>query len=124
MTTERKDELHHTLPGVLDQIQRALDPAGASELTDHEDRFHGLLDKLEKLPGDERDKLREKDEALEIGLRSILREIGLAGHLPQGTARILNRIVLSLLFVEEILKEIKKLHGIEPAPRPRPEGIA
>lgn len=110
----RSDE-HYSLSQLLEAIQAAIDPAGMAEAESHLPRQFGeMLDKLEKLPEDEKKKLRAKDEALQIGLNSIVRAILRADHLPQGTARILLAIVLSLQFVEEILKELKMLHGIEP----------
>ena len=55
---------------------------------------------------------------MKLVLATLQQRIRDADHLPQGTARLLLAIVGALLLVEEILEEIKKLHGIKPAPLP------
>lgn len=40
------------------------------------------------------------------------RRIQEADHMPQGTARLLLAILGLILYIEEILAELKKLHGI------------
>jgi hypothetical protein len=110
--SKRRTRKGGALDDIFKELQTALDPASipAPAIID---RVEGVLRKLQDAPDDEKEKLKGKDALLTQALTGIQLLIQDADHMPQGTARILLTIVGALALVEEILKELKKLHGIE-----------
>ncbi len=109
---KRRTRKGGALDDILKELQAALDPASipAPGIID---RVQSVLEKLQDAPEDEKEKLKAKNELLTKALKGLELLIQDADHLPQGTARLLLTIVGALQLIEEILKELKKLHGIE-----------
>lgn len=77
-----------------------------------------VLDAIHSAHGDEKEKLRRKDQLLVLGIAAVGQDIDRQDYLPQGTARTLRAILGLLVVIEAILWELKKLPGEMPKPQP------
>jgi hypothetical protein len=71
---------------------------------------------------DEKEKLRQKDQALVNTIGQLQAFIGQAGWMPQGTAHAFRLVIAALMQVEGVLWELKGERGPVPQPQPRPQG--
>lgn len=79
--------------------------------------FSTLLEELHQVSGDEKEKLREKDQILVNNIQIVANKIKAAGWIPQGEAVILINILGLLMLIESILWELKGEKGPIPTPQ-------
>jgi hypothetical protein len=100
------------LEGICSDLERALDPSSI-ETTNVVELVDTLMQKIHELPVGEKEKLKKKDAAFKKGLATLSASIQGADYMPQGTAKILLTMVGAMMAIEDILEELKALHGVK-----------
>ncbi|WP_281557469.1 hypothetical protein [Thalassomonas sp. RHCl1] len=116
LNTEENALIQDTL---MTKLNEAADPSQECFSVDDIDvimrQFHNTL-------GDEKEKLRKKDQAFVNGIDAFRAFIARQGYMPQNTALAFRAIAGLLTIVENILWELKGEKGEPPKPQrpPRP----
>ena len=100
---------------LLAKLRAALDPSSRCVPDSGIDE---ILREFHRAPGDENEKLRQKDQELVNGIATFERYVLGQGYMPQNTMRAFLQVAIIFKLVEGILWELKGVEG-EPS---KPEG--
>ncbi|WDE02790.1 hypothetical protein SG34_015200 [Thalassomonas viridans] len=104
---------------LLAKLDEVLDPGNDCFSVDAVD---DIMRQFHNTAGDEKEKLRKKDQKFVNGIELLKQFIARQGYMPQNTALAFKLIAALLTIVEHILWELKKEKGDPPKPEqpPRP----
>ncbi len=96
---------------LMDKLRETIDPESGC-FSEHQ--VDELMRQFHRAPGDEKEKLKEKDEVFVFALGVFLDFICKQGYMPKNTVLAFRMIAALLLVVEGILWELKGLPGDPP----------